>query len=173
MNCPKCKGKMNIMYEGATYTLHKCLCGFEQISYRGDKLDDLKLTIGLAINNINENKAKIEALESEINYLRDSLIEHFGLKISKMNIKYPLKNQKEEKQLEGNIEYYDEKTLTHFISDIEDWIKTQKFECQIDDLMFDVIDIGKLEQFLIEREKQMKRYNEVITKKRLEGKQCN
>ena len=75
------------------------------------------------------------------------------------------------KQLEGKTEYYDIKTLTHFISDIVDWIKTQKSECQINGLMFDVIDIGELEQFLIDREKQMERYNKTITKKQLEVKQ--
>lgn len=124
-----------------------------------EKIEDLEF----------ENKLLKQIIKEKIEYalaMNEALEESEGY--NEFSDKYRKKQEVWLKQLEEKTKYYDIKTLTHFISDIEDWIKTQKFECQINGLMFDVIDIGELEQFLIDREKQMKRYNKTITEKQLE-----
>jgi len=81
MICPKCKEKMNIMYEGATYTLYKCLCGFEEIAYRGEEIRNRltaleEKTIGIT----NENYLKRGI---ELSGMRNIVREYFKIFLSR------------------------------------------------------------------------------------------
>jgi len=60
---------------------------------------------------------------------------------------------------ESRSKYYDEKTLTHFISDIEDWMESHKTEgVDAGDCWY--VEVSELEEFLINRKKQMEKYIE-------------
>lgn len=127
-------------------------------------LEEWKKAWSVQISDYIEKYGKrIEALESQFKQLTDILCsDDYASIISELN--------EFKKQLEENTEYYDVKTLTHFISDIEDWIKTNKHE-EFDGTAYWCVDVSGLEQFLIDRKKQMMRYNKTKTKKQLEGKQ--
>ena len=140
-----------------------------------DRIDfnDLAQRIdNLKIYPLSSLRMKIEAMESALLKMFNAFSQKYAdgwsedtLYDKLIGIEYDLK-----KELEGTTKYYDEKTLTHFISDIEDWIKTNKHE-EFDGTSYWCVDVPGLEQFLIDKKKQMMRYNKTKTKKQLEGKQ--
>ena len=125
--------------------------------------EDYEVVKNLIETRIARQSKKIEALESQFKQLTDILCsEEYGSIISEL--------EKFKKMLEGTTEYYDERTLTHFISDIEDWMESHKTEgVDTGDCWY--IEVSELEGFLINREKQMMRYNKTKMKEQLEGKQ--
>ena len=123
-----------------------------------------KITWDLAEN----NEKLIKTLESDNKLLNLVILEILKYaKFEDESKRNYIKNKL--KELERNTEYYDERTLTHFISDIEDWMESHKFR-EDDSCAYWYIDVSNLEQYLIDRKKQMMKYNKEITKKQLESK---
>ena len=149
--------------EDITNQIKEKICSLEEKIKNITERD--KITWDLAEN----NEKLIKDLESDNKLINLVILEI--LKWAKFEDEDKRNYIKDElKELERNIEYYDERTLTHFISDIENWIESHKFR-EDDSCAYWYIDVSNLEQYLIDRKKQMMKYNKEITKKQLGDKQ--